>query len=261
LVKHILDVNDADLIMMKDIIFTRDQKAFFDDALLQLSNGRPLSKIIGVKGFYGRDFVVNDDVLDPRPDSELLIDLALDYCRERKDITPVRILDLGAGSGCLILTLVAEIGKMIGMDHVSGVAVDISDDALTITNVNTDAFGLTPCVEVIKSNWLDAVEGMFDIIVSNPPYINHDVIETLDKNVRDYDPMMALDGGDDGLNPYRVILPQIRTYMKKGAFFAVEHGYDQQQKIGLMFENEGFEQIRLHKDYANHDRVVTGINI
>ena len=249
LVKHITSLNDADLISMNDILLSEEQENQLNDLVKQRLNGRPISKIIGVKEFYGRDFIVSDDVLDPRPDSELIIDLVLQYEGQK-----ARILDLGTGSGCLILTLLSE------LPNATGVAADISHAALNITKQNADQLGVRDRIKFIESDWFESIEGKFDIVISNPPYINSDIIPTLDKNVREYDPMLALDGGNDGLFPYKVILPQIRTYLKKGGMIAMEHGFDQGDTLQRLAVDAGLSDIQTYKDLGGLDRVITAIH-
>ena len=142
----------------------------------------------------------------------------------------------------------------------TGVAVDLSEKALAVAQKNAEKLNVCDRVRFIQSDWFDSVEGQFDVILSNPPYINTDVIETLDKNVREYDPIQALDGGKDGLDPYKMILPQAKNYLKTGGMIAFEHGYDQCGRIKRLIENAGFSRIQAVKDLAGHDRVLTAID-
>lgn len=247
LIRHVTGLSDADLITMNSIELNENQKATLDNMISQRLNGRPISKIIGKKEFYGRDFIVSDDVLDPRPDSEILIEEVLKQCNSSKHYN---ILDLGTGSGCLALTLLAQ------LPNTQAVATDISDGALSVAKENADNLNLFDRIEFMKSNWFDDVEGQFDIIISNPPYIESIVIPTLEKEVKSYDPMGALDGGEDGLNPYKVILPQIRNYLTPNGFFVLEHGYNQQDDIIKLAQNEGFTNISGRKDYNQNDRII-----
>lgn len=246
LVQHVTGLSDADLITMDDIPLNDEQAMLLNDFIQQRLNGRPVSKIMGLKEFYGRDFIVSDDVLDPRPDSELIIDLVLKYEGQK-----TRVLDLGTGSGCLILTLLSE------LRNATGVAADISPKALNIAKQNADKLNVTGRIAFIESDWLESVEGEFDIIISNPPYITPEVIAQLDVDVSKYDPVLALDGGEDGLLPYKVILPQIRTYLKKGGMMAMEHGYDQGSSVHRIAVNAGLSDVQTHKDLGGLDRVIT----
>lgn len=251
LVKHVTGLSDADFIGMDDIPLTESQYVQLQNFIEQRISGRPVAKIIGYKEFYSRNFIVNDDVLDPRPDSEILVDTVLKWAKDKREVS---ILELGVGSGCLVLTLLAE------LSGATAVGVDISTKALDVATRNAQSLGVCDRIEFVESNWLDNVQGQFDIIISNPPYINSDIIDELAKDVRDFDPILALDGGKDGLDPYKVILPQIRAYMKHGGIMALEHGYDQCGRIKRLIENTGLSEIHAHQDLGGHDRVITAIH-
>ena len=249
-IKHITNLTDSDLIGMDTIPLTQEQRETLDDFIGQRLKGRPVSKIIGEKEFYGRVFHVTNDVLDPRPETEQIIDEAISFSKGKGAI---RILDLGTGSGCILTTLLNEI------PNATGVGGDISDAALKIAQQNAQALNVADRAEFIQSNWFESIEGSFDIIVTNPPYIETRTVEKLDKDVRDYDPMIALDGGKDGLTPYKVILPQIRNHLNPAGLFMCEHGTGQSPDIERLMENAGFEMIRVHHDLAGHDRCVSGL--
>jgi len=252
LITHITGLSDVDLIAEGIFSLSKAENKMLERYIQERLSGRPIAKIIGQKEFYGRPFFVNDDVLDPRPDSELLIDILKNYAAGQT--SSLEILDLGTGSGCLILTLLSEIPQATGM------ATDLSPNALTVAQKNAQSLGLSDRMAWIQSDWFDSVEGQFDIIVSNPPYIAHDVIPTLDKDVRNYDPILALDGGEEGLNPYQVILPQAKHYLKQGGIIALEHGYDQCGRIKRLIENAGFSDCQAYQDLGGHDRVLTAIH-
>jgi len=251
LVKHITTLSDSDLIGVDNISLDEAEESWLNHAIEQRLNGRPISKIIGYKEFYGRNFIITDDVLDPRPDSETLIDAVLEYAKGRNDT--LRILDLGTGSGCLILTLLAE------LPNATGFGTDISDNALSIAAQNASALNMQNRVQFIKSNWLESIAGKFDIIVSNPPYIETRTLETLDKDVREFDPIIALDGGIDGLTPYKILFPQIRGFLNYDGFVAMEHGTRQHEQIQRLIDNAHFKQIRVHYDLGGHDRVTSAL--
>lgn len=252
LVKCVTGLSDADLITSDDsIVMSDEQKKRLEDYVQQRLNGRPISKIIGIKEFYGRDFIVNDDVLDPRPDSELIVDVILKNKSKDEDL---KILDMGVGSGCLVLTLLSE------FPNTTAVGTDISSKALNIAKENAESLGVCERVCFIESNWFESVEGVFDIIVSNPPYIESNDIPNLSKEVTKYDPILALDGGEDGLNPYRVILPQVQRYLKKDGIVTLEHGKGQSSRIKRLVENAGLSDIEVHYDLGGHDRVISAIH-
>jgi release factor glutamine methyltransferase len=278
MLKHITGMRDADLISNDSLNLTAEQHQKLESMLAERLKGKPLSKIIGVKEFYGLDFHVNEHVLDPRPDSETLIEEVLRHCtflRQQNTCNPsentkmdytylsqdktcndeiLKILDLGTGSGCLILTLLNELPNAIG------IATDISKEALTVARLNAEKQNLSSRVTFILSDWFDSVEGQFDIIISNPPYIESCDIPTLQAEVKNYDPHSALDGGADGLGPYRLILPQIRNYLKKGGLLALEHGAGQCGRIAEIARGAGFTDYRVIRDLGGHDRVFTAIH-
>lgn len=251
LVKHISGLSDADLISNNDITLTTAQNKQLNDFIAQRLGGRPISKIIGYKEFYGRDFVVTNDVLDPRPDSELIIDVVL---KSKSKNSELRILDMGTGSGCLVLTLLAE------LQNATAIATDISPKAIDVAKKNAELFGVCERVRFVESNWFKSIEGEFDIIVSNPPYIVSGDIQNLSREVSIYDPILALDGGEDGLFPYQVILPQIRRYLKNDGIMALEHGVGQSSRIKKIVENVGLDDVQVHYDLGGHDRVISAIH-
>ncbi len=222
-----------------------DAQAFaFRNALLARVEGRPLSHILGGRWFYGRWFRVTADVLDPRPDTETLVDLALSAPFER-------VLDLGTGSGCILLSLLAESGTSTGL------GVDVSDAALEVASENQIALDLQARAELIQSDWYSAVEGRFDLIVSNPPYISEAAYADLDRGVRDYEPRLALTPGGDGLAPYRVIAADAARFLTPSGRLLVEIGFDQGQAVAAIFAASGLEDVRVHPDINNKDRVVS----
>lgn len=251
ILKHATGLSDADLIANESVSLPPAQAEAAEVMIAERLQGRPLSKILGVKEFYGRDFIVNDDVLDPRPESELIIDLVKPCAGMTK--TP-SILDLGTGSGCLILSVLAEIPQA------SGAGVDLSDKALVIAGQNAERLQLENRVSFVQSDWFQSVDKSFDIIIANPPYIETDVIPDLQKEVKNHDPHMALDGGASGLDPYYRIIPQAVEHLNPQGFLVVEHGAGQSQKIMEILNQHGFRDIRSHHDLAGHDRVITALS-
>lgn len=213
-------------------------------------DGKPVAKIIGKKEFYGRDFITTEDTLDPRPDSETLIESVLQHCRGTR---PPVILDLGTGTGCLVLTLLCE------MPMAQAIAVDASPAALEVARRNAIALGVEDRVLFVQSDWLTDVAGSFDVVISNPPYISESEIPTLAREVRVYDPMAALVGGIDGLDPYRIIIPQLDGFLKPGGFVAFEIGQGQENDVMALLRDNGFGQVEARADLAGINRIVTGI--
>lgn len=245
---HILGLSHEAFVMQSDNDLTDENLSQINVLVEQRLKGRPVAKIIGKKEFYGRVFLTTEDTLDPRPDSEILIEVALRYAREE-----THILDLGTGTGCLLLTLLAEIPKS------SGVAVDQSDRTLAVAKQNAENLHLEDRVTFLRSDWFARVEGEFDVIISNPPYIPSRDIPGLAPDVREYDPMAALDGGEDGLDPYRIIIPQSTDFLKLGGLLAFEVGIHQADDVADMMANHGFRDVRIIPDLAGIARVVRGI--
>ena len=207
----------------------------------------PLQQLTGSADFYGRDFSVDDHVLIPRYDSETLIEAILPELKEGD-----HLLDIGTGSGCLILTLLLE------NETVRGLAADISDKALLKAGQNAEKWQVTDRISFIKSDLFSNIPGEYDIILSNPPYIRTDVIKGLAPEVRDHEPLTALDGGEDGLDIYRRLIPEALNHLKVGGKLFLEIGYDQGESVRQLMESAGFSEVRLIKDLGGNDRVLWG---
>ncbi len=203
-------------------------------------------KFLGQRDFYGRRFQVTGDVLDPRADTETIVELAL----ELKQPQALRVLDLGSGSGALICSLLAEWPKA------TGVAVDFSAAALAVTAVNAAALGVADRLQVLQGSWLEPVSGIFDVIVSNPPYIASAVIADLEPDVRQYDPHLALDGGADGLSCYRAIAGQAGVHLAPDGHMIVEIGAGQAADVTAIFGAAGLVLTRQRHDLGGHVRAL-----
>lgn len=211
--------------------------------------GEPMAQIIGTKEFFGRDFIVNKNVLDPRPDSEILVAAALAQIPAEADF---HLLDLGVGSGALILSVLGE------RPHAKGLGVDISRPALAVARRNAHRLGLRHRVALRQGNWFANMEGRFDMIIANPPYIAADEMRTLPREVISFDPHRALYGGTDGLEPYRIITAQAHDYLTDGGWLLFEIGPTQAAAVSKMLGFFGFQNIETRQDLAKRDRVVMG---
>lgn len=209
--------------------------------------GKPVAKIIGVKEFWGRPFAVSPKVLDPRPDSETLIEAALARLPPQ---TPLRAIDLGTGSGCLLLTLAAERPKLTGL------GIDKSPAALTLARRNAHKLQLRHQVALRHGDWLHGVVENVDMIIANPPYIARAEIAELAKDVRLFDPRAALDGGIDGMAPYRLLIAPAWQHLKKGGYVLLEIGPTQAEAICAMLADVGFSEPLVLQDLAGRDRVL-----
>lgn len=209
----------------------------------------PVSRILGRRAFYGRDFTVTPATLDPRPDTETLVDLVLDLADEEGwRNRPVRIIDVGTGTGCILLTLLAE------LPLARGLGTDVSIDALRTAEANADALGVADRLELRQARSLEGIEGSFDLLVSNPPYIPANVIPTLDPEVRLFDPLAALDGGPDGLAVLREIAAGLARVVPAGwAAFEVGAG---QADAAIDVLGADPARIRTRRDLGGQLRVV-----
>lgn len=211
----------------------------------------PVSRILGMREFFGRAFAVTPDVLDPRPDSETVIELALDILRAEKLVNrPARIGDIGTGSGILIATLLKE------LPLARGVATDVSPAALAVARRNAGRLGVEGRVTFIATSGLDGCEGPFDLVVSNPPYIPTVHIPELDPGVRLYDPHIALDGGPDGLEVYRCIARSLAALRHGAKRLVLEVGADQASEVEDVFCRHGWHRAGRRADLGGHIRAV-----
>ena len=228
------------------------EEAFYKKTIEQRSAHIPLQHITGEQEFMGLVFRVNEHTLIPRQDTEILVEEAMRYLGDG-----MRILDLCTGSGCILLSLLKY------SNECEGIGIDISKKALLVAEENAKRLGLDaaflegdlfePLAQFASEKVRD---GLFDIIISNPPYIASNVIETLMPEVKDYEPLIALDGREDGLYFYRQIIEKAPSYMRKGAMLFFEIGYNQAEAVRFLLQKSGFVQIEVIKDYAGLDRVV-----
>ena len=214
-------------------------------ALEQRAVHVPLQHLLGYQDFMGLRFQVNEYVLIPRQDTEILVEEAMRYLHDG-----MRILDLCTGSGCILLSLLHY------SNDCEGVGVDISQEALQVAAQNAELLGIR--ADFLKSDLYEKVTGKFDLLVSNPPYIERAVIPTLMEEVREYDPYIALDGGEDGLDFYRRIIGGAQDYLKRGGQILMEIGSGQAKAVSELLREAGFKEIDVCRDFAGLDRVVSG---
>lgn len=209
---------------------------------------QPVSQIIGHRLFWGRPFRVTPDVLDPRPETEVLVADAL-----RAPFA--RVLDLGTGSGCILLTLLAE------RADATGLGVDLSPAALAVAAANREALGLGSRAMFAEGNWFGPVSGRFDLIVANPPYIAEDEMAALSPEVRDWEPRVALTPGGDGLDAYRAIGTGAPDHLSSGGRILLEIGPSQAAAVSALLSAAGLSDIHVHRDLDGRDRVVVARNL
>ncbi|MEQ8654052.1 MAG: peptide chain release factor N(5)-glutamine methyltransferase [Kiloniellales bacterium] len=217
-------------------------------AVARRAEREPLARIVGSREFWSLDFALSPDTLEPRPDSETLVAAAHSVLTERDG--PYRILDLGTGSGCLLLAILSE------RPAAWGLGLDRSLGALRQAAENATALGLSSRAQFLLSDWGAALCGSFDLIVSNPPYIERATLPNLQPEVARYDPRLALDGGADGLAAYRRLVPQAAALLAPGAWLVLEFGQGQETAIRRMVLDTGLEDCGLHADLSGMPRVL-----
>lgn len=249
LVRHVLDLDETGLIARESEPFPEQKRDDLEALAARRLAGEPMARIFGRQEFYGFAFGLNPATLIPRPETEMLVDFGLDVLKTE---SAAQILDLGTGTGCIVLSLLAN------LPGARGVGIDIAPAALDMANHNAKALGLSERFTTLGGDWFSPLEAdaRFDLIVSNPPYIASAVIETLAPGVRVFDPGAALDGGIDGLAPYRIIAAQGAGFLKPGGRLALEIGFDQAQMVKGILQDAGWQTISVYKDIAGHDRMV-----
>jgi len=231
-------------------ILSTEERDNYDKALQERILRKPISKIIGLREFFGNSFIVTTDVLDPRQDSEIIVEHALVGICENKRY---RILDLGTGSGCLLLSVLKNIPKA------TGIGVDISVEALNVARENAKNMELESRAEFQHGNWLENISEKFDIILCNPPYIDQSEVSTLSPEVTKFDPMVALTPGQDGLEIYKQLIPKLSNYLFEDGKVILEVGYDQAKKVRSLLGVEDKYHISSRNDLEGHERSVCGI--
>ena len=211
--------------------------------ILRRINREPISKILGKREFWGRTFSINENVLDPRGDTETLIEYVIEK--------PVKsVLELGTGSGAIAVTLACEWKEV----HVT--AVDISEEALSLAKINAEKFNVQNKIDFLKSDWFQAVKGPFDLIISNPPYIGLIEKDEISTEVIKYDPQIALFAGRDGLDAYKKIIPNLAKFLNPDGFVVLEIGAYQSDQVKNMMNAVGFIDTKIIKDLSGKDRLV-----
>lgn len=227
-----------------------DQLAAYEGYLERRARREPVARILGRKAFWKLLLNLTPDVLIPRADTETVVDHALKAFAEDARFA---MLDIGVGSGAILLSILAE------RPGAKGVGTDVSEEALAVARDNAANLGLKDRVALLRTPWADGLaDAGFDLVVSNPPYIRSAEIETLDPEVREHDPRLALDGGPDGLDAYRALAPEILRVLKPGGLFLVEIGWDQAGDVRSLFEAAGAQEIEVVQDLGARDRVVMG---
>lgn len=249
LILGLAEFTKADYVLQGSEIVSQDFTQILQSAASRRLSGEPVDRILGWREFYGRRFFIHD-VLSPRGDTEVLLLAALEAL---SDIQTPSFLDLGTGSGALAISLLCE------RTDASALATDNSIKALTTAQKNANQLRVLDRFESLRSDWYCSLpKKRFDAVLSNPPYIDSAAMRALETEVAEFDPADALHGGEDGLDPYRIIVPGARDYLKPNGWLGVEIGFDQRAAVTDLFKAEGFTEIRCHQDPAGLDRAVEG---
>ncbi|MFQ9516158.1 MAG: peptide chain release factor N(5)-glutamine methyltransferase [Eubacterium sp.] len=246
LAEHVFGITRATFYMNPKSVIDEHQAKRFLALIKKRSDKIPLQYITGVQEFMGFPFKVNENVLIPRQDTELLVEKAVEYIHMQRKT--VKVLDMCTGSGCIAIS----VDKLCPMAEVTG--ADISYKALALARENSDKNNAE--VNFIQSDLFKNIEEKFDVIISNPPYIKTGEIDTLMEEVKDYEPIIALDGDNDGLKFYRLISKKLNFYLNDKGKIMFEIGYDQGDAVPEILNRYGLKDIKVHKDLSGHDRVV-----
>lgn len=240
-----------DMINKPDQIIHSDRVAVWQSALKRRLEGEPVHRIIGSRGFWGLEFQLSKETLEPRPDTEALIELVLPLLqRKADDKQVVDVLDMGTGTGIIAITLLHQCLKA------RCVAVDIAQDALCTARINAENASVSSRFAALHSDWFRDVSGYYDVITSNPPYIPHHEIAALSREVRYYDPLIALDGGLDGLDFYRTLAQHAANHLYDDGVVAIEIGAGQLSDVELIFNHHDFKLTCSKKDLGGHERAL-----
>ncbi|BAE50423.1 peptide chain release factor N(5)-glutamine methyltransferase [Paramagnetospirillum magneticum] len=248
LVAEVLGVEMRRLPASHHAELTGDEAARLAALLERRAAREPMSHILGRRGFWTLEFAVTADTLDPRPDTETLIEAVLDALEDRG--RPRRLLDFGTGTGCILLTLLSELG------HATGLGIDASPAALAVAGRNALSLGLAPRAEFRLGDWGEGLNGQFDVIVSNPPYIPDAEIDGLEPEVARYEPRSALAGGSDGLECYRRLIPHMARLLAPGGIAALEVGAGQAVDVCALLAAAGLAGASVRRDLGGIERCV-----
>ena len=224
----------------------------FNDLVNQRSKGKPIAYLLKKKEFWKNEFVVDKNVLIPRPDTEILVEQALELTKNKNKLN---LLDVGVGSGCILLSILNE------KKNFYGTGIDICGKSLSICRVNSHKLGLKKRVKLFKSNIDNFQYGKYDLIISNPPYIKKYDLKCLEKDVIGFEPKQALDGGIEGLSEIRKVISKSSELIKKNGFLILEIGFDQKNRVKQILQNKGFYIKKIVKDLSGHDRCIVSTKI
>lgn len=244
LLSHVTGLSSARLMLEGDEPLAAELLTAFEATLEARSRFQPVAQIIGRRAFWKHDFLVTPDVLDPRPETEQLVETAL------QETAPTRFLDMGTGSGAIVISLLRE------WPNATALATDVSAQALEVARKNAAALGVVDRLTLKLSHWFEQVDERFDLIVSNPPYISNAEMQELAPDVRNWEPHLALTPGGDGLDPYREIATGLAAHLRPGGHAIFETGIAQVETVMMLFAGAGFSTLRSYNDLTGRKRGV-----
>ena len=248
ILREIFNFDEKELILNSDLILSESKISKVQKIITRRLNFEPVSKIFGKRDFYNSTFSISNDVLDPRPETENIVEIANNFILEKGYES---FIDLGTGSGCIILSILKE------NKNLTAIGVDISIDAINIAKKNSKDMNLEKRSSFLVSNWLSSIYNSYDLIISNPPYIPSDEIITLSKTVKNFDPLISLDGGQDGLKCYKEIAEDINRVINKNGRVILEIGYNQAHDVIKIFESKEFKLLKIYNDINGLNRILT----
>lgn len=249
LVSGLLGLDAKDMILHGDRPVEPSQSERLEEALLRRLAGEPVHRILGARPFFGLELALSPDTLEPRPDTEILVEAVVPFVRRRAaEAGSCSIADMGTGTGAIGLSLLSL------CPEARCTGVDLSRGALRTAMENARRAGLEERFATVESDWFQSISARFDVIVANPPYVRTREIESLAREVREHDPRLALDGGEDGLDAYRIIGRDAARHLERGGLVAVEFGFDQADAVEDIFRRCGFRVASRHADLGGHVR-------
>ena len=240
------------ILLNSDGVLNKNELTYFFDLIEQRSLGNPIAYLTYKKFFWNSEFFVTNDTLIPRPDTELIIENALNLLRQKNKIN---ILDIGIGSGCILLSILKE------RKNFYGTGIDVSKKCINISKINADKLKVSSRLKLYKSDVDKFNLGKYDLVVSNPPYIKECDFKYLERGVANFEPRLALNGGLDGLSEIRKVIKKTSELIKKNGKFILEIGFDQRNKVIKLLNKKGFYINSVQKDLANNDRCIVSTKI
>ena len=230
----------------------RDDYFYFKELINERSKGKPVAYLTGKKSFWKYEFEINENVLIPRPDTEILVEQVLNIYKNKRNLN---LLDIGSGSGCILLSILKE------KKYFYGTCIDLSNECLKISKINADKLGIKNRIKFFKSDIDNFTYGKYDLIVSNPPYIKKLDLKYLEKAVVNFEPKLALDGGLEGISEIRKVITKSSELIKKRGKLILEIAFDQKYEVSKLLKNKGFYIDSIKKDFANNVRCIVSTKL